>query len=82
VNIWALRVCFGIISRLDFGGGCFFHDGCMVVHGRFCVRRCIGMKAARMMNRSGAALMRRNGKGRGVLMEKPSGEHNGKSCWV
>jgi len=34
------------------------------------------MKVARMMKRSGAALMRRNGKGGGVLMEKPSGEQN------
>ncbi len=82
MNTRALRVCFGIISRLDFGSGCFLHDGCMDVHGTFCVRRCTGMKAARMMKRSGAALMHRNGKEGGVLMEKPSGEQNGKSCWV
>jgi hypothetical protein len=59
VNTGALRVSFGIISHPDFGGGCFLHDGCMAMHGTFCVCGCAGVKAARMMKKSGAALMRR-----------------------
>ncbi len=60
-------MCFGIISRPDLGGGCFLHDGCMAVHGTFCVCGCAGVKAAQMMKKSGTALMRRKWKGRRKL---------------
>jgi hypothetical protein len=60
-------VCFGIISRPDLGGGCFLHDGCMAVHGTFFVCGCAGVKAAQMMKKSGATLMRRKWKGRRKL---------------
>ncbi len=76
MNTQALRVCFGIISRPDFGGRCFLHDDCMAVHGTFCVCGCVGVKAAQMMKKSGAAFMRRKWKGRGSLMEKFSGDWN------
>ncbi len=34
-------MCLVIISRPDFGGRCFLHDGCMAVHGTFlCERVC------------------------------------------
>ncbi len=40
MNTQALRVCFGIINRPDLGSGCFLHDGCMAMHGTFCVWVC------------------------------------------
>jgi len=74
-------VCFGIISRLDFGDGCFLHDGCMAVHGTFCVWVCRNEGGANDEGEWSCIDAPKSGKGGGGLMEKFS-ERNSRTGGV
>jgi len=70
-------VCFGIISRPNFGGRCFLHDGCMVVHGTFCVWMCRSEGGANDGEKWSCIDALKGGKGGKSLMEKFGVELNG-----